>query len=137
MKALSSSIIFLTFIISVYSNLEVVHDEELMNLIRTENYVITLFCKYIITVCNACIYFKYFCITARRDCEQCDNYENELTSLRDDLVDTLNAWVVKVVDSQMTRLYSPNKEPALVFFRHGVPLLYDGKYKNVLHPYFF
>lgn len=26
----------------------------------------------------------------------------------------------------MVRLYSPTKEPAIVFFRHGVPLLYDG-----------
>lgn len=42
-------------------------------------------------------------------------------------MDTLNAWVVKAVSSQLVRLYSPNKEPALVFFRHGVPLLYDGK----------
>lgn len=66
-------------------------------------------------------------ILARRDCEPCDNYENELTALRDDLVDTLNAWVVKVIDSQLTRLYSQTKEPVLVFFRHGVPLLYDGK----------
>lgn len=41
-------------------------------------------------------------------------------------MDTLNAWVVKVIDSQLTRLYSPTKEPVLVFFRHGVPLLYDG-----------
>lgn len=65
-------------------------------------------------------------LLARRDCEACDNYENELTGLRDDLVDTLNAWVVKVIDSQLTRLYSPTKEPVLVFFRHGVPLLYEG-----------
>lgn len=43
-------------------------------------------------------------------------------------MDTLNAWVVKAVNSQLVRLYNPNKEPALVFFRHGVPLLYDGKY---------
>lgn len=42
-------------------------------------------------------------------------------------MDTLNAWVVKSVSSQLVRLYSPNKEPALVFFRHGIPLLYDGK----------
>jgi len=42
-------------------------------------------------------------------------------------VDTLNAWVVKTVSSQLVRIYSPNKEPALVFFRHGIPLLYDGK----------
>lgn len=66
-------------------------------------------------------------ILARRDCESCDNVENTLIPVREDLVETLNAWVVKAVDSQMTRLYSPTKEPALVFFRHGIPLLYDGK----------
>lgn len=44
-----------------------------------------------------------------------------------DLVDSLSAWVVKAIDSQLLRLYSPDKEPALVFFRHGMPLLYDGK----------
>jgi hypothetical protein len=43
------------------------------------------------------------------------SFENELTHLWEDLVDTLNAWVVKAVNSQMVRLYSPNKETALVF----------------------
>lgn len=67
-----------------------------------------------------------FIFLAKHDCELCDNYENELTALREDLVDSLNAWVVKAFNSHMTRLYSPTKEPALVFFRHGIPLLYDG-----------
>lgn len=89
-----------------FSTLEVVTDDELVNLVRTEKYVVVLFTK--------------------KDCDQCDSFENELTHLREDLVDTLNAWVVKAVSSQMVRLYSPNKEPALVFFRHGIPLLYDG-----------
>lgn len=31
-----------------------------------------------------------------------------------------------MVNSQLTRLYSPTKEPAIVFFRQGTPLLYDG-----------
>jgi len=48
-------------------------------------------------------------------------------------VDTLNAWVVKAVSSQLVRIYSPNKEPALVFFRHGIPLLYDGKFVVYTH----
>ncbi|CAH1100544.1 unnamed protein product [Psylliodes chrysocephalus] len=99
-------------ILLVHSNLEVIQDEELMNLIRTEKYVIVLF--------------------SRKYCESCDNYENELTSLREDLVETLNAWVVKVEDSQMTRLYSPEKEPQLVFFRHGIPLLYNGPLNDEL-----
>lgn len=30
------------------------------------------------------------------------------------------------MNSHLVRLYKPSKEPALVFFRHGVPLLYDG-----------
>lgn len=69
-------------------------------------------------------------ILAKRDCEACDNYENELIAIREDLVDTLNTWVVKVEQSNIARLYSPTKEPALVFFRHGVPLLYDGKFEH-------
>lgn len=69
---------------------------------------------------------KYFFL-AKKDCPECDNYENELLNLREDLVDTLNAWVVKAVGSQLVRLYNPDKEPALIFFRYGVPLLYHGK----------
>lgn len=48
------------------SSLEVVQDDELMNLIKTEKYVIVLY--------------------TRKYCEVCDKYENELTSLREDLV---------------------------------------------------
>lgn len=97
------------------AELDLVEDDELMNLIRTEKYVIVLF--------------------SRRYCDNCDKYEKELTNLREDLVETLNAWVVKMVDSQMTRLYTPQKEPAIVFFRHGIPLLYDGPLNDdlILH----
>lgn len=99
------------------ASLEVVTDDELLNLFKSEKYVVVLFTK--------------------RDCEQCDNFENELIHLREDLVDTLNAWVVKAVSSQLVRLYNPNKEPALVFFRHGVPLLYEGPANDelILHTF--
>lgn len=30
------------------------------------------------------------------------------------------------MNSHLARLYKPTKEPALVFFRHGIPLLYEG-----------
>ncbi|KAJ8985944.1 hypothetical protein NQ317_010701 [Molorchus minor] len=110
--------IFVQAIYIVHSTLEVVQDDdELMNLIRTEKYVIVLFSK--------------------RYCESCDNYENVLTGLREDLVETLNAWVVKAEGSQMKRLYTPNEEPALVFFRHGIPLLFDGPLNDelILHTF--
>ncbi|KAJ8960327.1 hypothetical protein NQ318_004061 [Aromia moschata] len=116
MKVLLSYILIQTVYLA-HGSLEVVHDEELMNLIRTEKYVIVLF--------------------SRKHCEKCDSYEKELTNLREDLVETLNAWVIKVEESQMTRLYSPDGEPALVFFRHGIPLLYDGPLNDelILHTF--
>lgn len=49
-----------------------------------------------------------------------------LANLKQEVKDNLEAEIVKLSGSQMTRLYSPTKEPAVVFFRHGVPLLYDG-----------
>lgn len=99
------------------ASLEVVNDDELVNLFRSEKYVVVLFTK--------------------KDCESCEVLEKELTSLREDLVDALNAWVVKAVSSSLVKLYSPTKEPALVFFRHGVPLLYDGPVNDelILHTF--
>jgi len=104
--------IFVSVISSTVGKLEIVNDEELLSLIRTEKYVVVLFTK--------------------KDCEPCDKYESELAVLREDIVDSLNAWVVKAVGSQLVRLYSPTNEPALVFFRHGVPLLYHGAINDEL-----
>lgn len=63
---------------------------------------------------------------ATGDCSECDTYERKLANMREDLVDAMSAWVVKVADSQLLQLYSNAKEPVLLFFRHGLPLLYDG-----------
>ncbi|GAB0097719.1 Thioredoxin domain-containing protein [Sergentomyia squamirostris] len=103
--------IFLLFLIpvlpAVFSvELEVVSDEDLVNLIKDESYLVALFSK--------------------KDCETCKLYEKLTTVLLEDFQQSLGAAVVQAINSQLTRLYSPGKEPALVFFRHGVPLLYDG-----------
>lgn len=68
---------------------------------------------------------SYF-LTAKKDCgEKCD-YEQSLVTLKDELTETLNARVFKLENSQLVRLYNPQKkEPAIVFLRKGVPLLYD------------
>jgi len=60
------------------------------------------------------------------DCADCNNYEKKLAHLREDLVDVMSTWVVKAIDSQLLQLYSNDREPVLIFFRHGLPLLYDG-----------
>lgn len=66
-------------------------------------------------------------ILVTRDCKKCEQYEEVITSIREDFVDLLSAWVVKVIDSQLIDIYSPDKEPALVFFRDFTPMLYNGK----------
>ncbi|XP_045473580.1 uncharacterized protein LOC123679998 [Harmonia axyridis] len=101
-----------------FGDLEGVKDDELIELIRNEKYLIVLF--------------------TQKNCEECINLENELIGLREVLVEELDAWVVKVENSQMTRLYSPpGKEPILVFFRHGIPLLYYGSpnEEEILHTF--
>jgi len=88
------------------ASLELFNDDELLNLLNSEKFVIVLFTK--------------------KDCPECEQYETALLNIREDLVDQLNAYVVACINSQLTKLYNPSKEPALVFFRHGIPLLYDG-----------
>lgn len=60
-----------------------------------------------------------------------------VSNLHDDFKDQLDAVTVKAFNSQLVRLYSPTKEPALVFFRHGIPLLYDGAVNEdaILHQF--
>lgn len=46
--------------------------------------------------------------------------------VRDEFRNEFPAEVVKVVNSQLVRLYNPKKEPSVIFFRHGSPLLFEG-----------
>lgn len=46
--------------------------------------------------------------------------------MKNDFKETLDADIVMAHKSQLTKLYSPTREPALLFFRHGVGLLYNG-----------
>jgi len=107
-------------LIQVYhcDKLEDVSDADLVQMIKNSNeHVVVLFSK--------------------RNCEDCDKYEDQLLDLKVDVKETLNAHIVKTYNSHMTKLYSPNKEPAIVFFRHGVPLLYSGHVdKDEIFQYF-
>ena len=53
--------------------------------------------------------------------------ETELAGVREDLVETINAWVVKAIDSKVIDLVNPKaKLPQVVFFRKTIPVIYDG-----------
>nr|CAG4649435.1 EOG090X0856 [Scapholeberis mucronata]SVE93690.1 EOG090X0856 [Scapholeberis mucronata] len=98
-----------SLIVTASASLEPVSDTELEKLISNEKFVVTLF----------------------RDetCKSCDEVESQLSSIREDLVDTLNAWVVKSVGSPLASNFTTGKDstkPLVVYFRHSVPMLYDG-----------
>ncbi|KAG8295466.1 hypothetical protein J6590_080138 [Homalodisca vitripennis] len=77
--------------------------------------------------------FSVATLLSKKDCPQCEEYETALLNIREDLVDQLNAYVVACVNSMLSKLYNPNKEPSIVFFRHGVPLLYDASAIPIRH----
>lgn len=100
----------LSHFLLVSADLELVNDEDLEKLIAAEKCVVVLF--------------------RSENCPACDELESQLLSIREDLVDTLNAWVIKVESSSFVTNFTlakePHKTPRVVFFKHGVPMLYDG-----------
>ncbi|XP_030032858.2 LOW QUALITY PROTEIN: thioredoxin domain-containing protein [Manduca sexta] len=100
--------VLLFFCLNVHSQgLQGISDDDLLELIRDKEKLIVLFTK--------------------SNCETCKLLEEHIESLQEDFKKEMNAVGVKVTNSHMARLYNPGKEPALVFFRHGVPLLYNGE----------
>ncbi|KPU79621.1 uncharacterized protein Dana_GF17881, isoform B [Drosophila ananassae] len=84
-----------------------VDDTELIQLLTGSNNVVVLFNK--------------------NNCQRCLDYENVVSKIQPQLEDTLSANVVQAVDSNLVSIYDPSKEPALVFFRRGIPILYHGE----------
>jgi len=90
--------------------LQVVEDAEFVKLIKEEKYVVALFCS-------------------DGNEERCEEFEGELASIREDLIDITDGdgWVVKLVNSALIHYYSFTPDvPAIVMFRSGLPVLYDG-----------
>lgn len=106
------------------SGLQTVSDDELMDRMRSNEFLIALFCKLFPDLFQ--IQFTNIFTFIAKGCPECDKYETELLKVLDEFRNNFPCEVVKVINSALVRLYKPTKEPALVFFRHGVPLLYDG-----------
>merc|ERR1719250_439540 len=62
--------------------------------------------------------------------ERGEEFEDELTSAREDMIDVMDGdgWVVKLVDSPMVEEYAVGRtdQPVIVMFRNGLPVIYDG-----------
>jgi len=103
--------LLLLFSRSYGEELQTVEQEEFLKLITEERYVVALFCP------SAAM-------------ERCEEFEDELTSAREDMIEMLDGdgWVVKLMDSPMVEEYAVGKtdQPVIVMFRSGLPVIYDG-----------
>lgn len=136
LKVLVFALLALTGICRASSPLETVSEDDLVKKFHSHNNFIVLFCKSSHNIPHCCyceltaarelILIRCLFVLAKPNCADCDKFEAILSKLKQEIEDNLQAHAVKAVSSSMARLYSPSKEPAVVYFRHGVPLLYDG-----------
>lgn len=76
------------------------------------------FLKMSYTTCN-------YWILDKPNCKACDQVLVELENI-DDECDLFGIQMVKIQDPQLAKRYGIKTFPALVYFRNGNPLLYDG-----------
>jgi thiol-disulfide isomerase/thioredoxin len=75
--------------------------------------------------------------TDKLNCHICDEILEGLENI-DDECDVYGIHLVKIQDPQLAKRYSIKTFPALVYFRNGNPLLYEGKlYLSVAGDSFF
>jgi thiol-disulfide isomerase/thioredoxin len=65
--------------------------------------------------------------TDKLNCHICDEILEGLEDI-DDECDVYGIHLVKIQDPQLAKRYSIKTFPALVYFRNGNPLLYEGKF---------
>ena len=93
---------------SSLEQLETFSDADIQELISNEKYVAVLF-------------------PVGKNIERSNDLETELASLREYLVDSIDAFVVKATeDSALRQQFFTEEESTVVFFRRGKPVLYDG-----------
>lgn len=67
-----------------------------------------------------------YCIRQDKpNCKACDQVLLELENI-DDECDLFGIQMVKIQDPQLAKRYGIKTFPAMVYFRNGNPLLYDG-----------
>ncbi|KAG5675438.1 hypothetical protein PVAND_005342 [Polypedilum vanderplanki] len=107
---MSLKILFCLVISLVFTNassLSTVSDDVVLEAIRENKNLLILF--------------------AKKDCGNSCKFQQSVIAMKEEFENTFsNSRILKVENSQLVRLYNPyKKEPALVFLRNGVPLIYD------------
>ncbi|XP_047494537.1 uncharacterized protein LOC125042735 [Penaeus chinensis] len=114
------SLLLFTFLLgfpgALGTSLEVMEEEEIKQLLVDEKYVVILF-------------------SDTPECTgKCKDLEDTLIAVREDIVESLNAWVVRTHSPALAKQYgltavveeNPKIEPGIIFVRSGIPMLYNG-----------
>jgi len=104
----------ITFILPTLCEVNVIKtikSEEAEKFINDKSFVLALFCRSSAT-------------------KKCQDFETEISNVKEDLIEVMDGGVdiLKLVDSSLLTEYivDPISEVLLIFFRNGVPVLYDG-----------
>ncbi|KAH8403256.1 hypothetical protein KR222_008987 [Zaprionus bogoriensis] len=89
------------------AGIERVDDSDLVHILTGESDVVALF-------------------TRAKNCAECTQYEQVVGNVQEELKQTLGAVVVQAHESNLIHIYEPSREPALLYYRHGIPILYHG-----------
>ncbi|KAH8393899.1 hypothetical protein KR215_006106 [Drosophila sulfurigaster] len=109
-------VLFIGVIANCSASIERVDDSDLIHILTGEGDVVALF-------------------TRATNCGECVEYERVIANAQDELKQTLGASVVQAHDSNLIHIYDPSREPALLYFRRGIPILYTGDInaEEILH----
>ncbi|KAK3863455.1 hypothetical protein Pcinc_030763 [Petrolisthes cinctipes] len=104
-------LIFLAWTLPAAAKLEFLNEGEVKQAITEEKYIVVLFSEG--TVCTG----------------GCEELEDTLASIREDVVEAVNAWVVRTHSPNLALQYGlvgKSMANSIVFFRNGLPMLYTG-----------
>lgn len=85
------------------------------------------------TLCLIKLYFSFKVkvnFTDKLNCHICDEILEGLEKI-DDECDVFGIHMVKIQDPQLAKRYSIKTFPAMVYFRNGNPLLFEGAFKQL------
>ena len=70
------------------------------------------------------------CNVDKPECRKCAKALQELENI-DDEADQLGIGFVKIADEELAEEYNLENLPALVYYRHQIPIIYTSKYCTV------
>jgi thiol-disulfide isomerase/thioredoxin len=114
----------------VEDRIELVTRNMLESMVEDVEYMAVYFCECLSNVHCSIKSYMYNYFSDKPLCKPCEQILEQLENI-DQKCDEWGIQMVKIQDAVLARRYSIKTFPALVYFRNGNPLLYDGNYQII------